>query len=150
MDMQIDSDKVKSERTIRAWSQEHLAEVTGLGLRTIQRIESSGAASYESVRALAAVFEIRPQQLTSVNPVYIESLKATRQFPPLRALTATVLVAIALSSALFLSSTSWAEQIMLDIDLSYDNEENTEIIESQLLIKEGKDADGFRIRQQVL
>ena len=56
MDMKVDSSYIKRERERRAWSQEHLAEVTGLGLRTIQRIEKTGAASYESARSLAAVF----------------------------------------------------------------------------------------------
>ena len=42
MDMKVDSSYIKRERERRAWSQEHLAEVTGLGLRTIQRIEKTG------------------------------------------------------------------------------------------------------------
>lgn len=58
MDMKVDSSYIKRERERRAWSQEHLAEVTGLGLRTIQRIEKTGAASYESARSLAAVLGV--------------------------------------------------------------------------------------------
>ncbi len=58
MDMKLDSLVIRSEREKRAWSQEHLAGVSGLGLRTIQRIESTGSASYESAGALAAVFEV--------------------------------------------------------------------------------------------
>ncbi len=58
MDMKVDSSYIKRERERRAWSQEHLAEVTGLGLRTIQRIEKTGAASYESARSLAAIFGV--------------------------------------------------------------------------------------------
>jgi transcriptional regulator with XRE-family HTH domain len=56
MDMKLDSSLVRQEREKRAWSQEHLAQVTGLALRTIQRIESTGSASYESANAIAAVF----------------------------------------------------------------------------------------------
>src|SRR5688572_31426507 len=63
MDMKVDSSYIKAERARRAWSQEHLAEVTGLGLRTIQRIEKTGAASYESARSLAAVFGIDVAEL---------------------------------------------------------------------------------------
>jgi ribosome-binding protein aMBF1 (putative translation factor) len=48
MDMRLDSALIRQEREKRAWSQEHLAGVTGLALRTIQRIESTGSASYES------------------------------------------------------------------------------------------------------
>jgi transcriptional regulator with XRE-family HTH domain len=58
MDMRIDADRVRLERTNRAWSQEHLASVTDLGLRTIQRIESTGAASNESISAIASAFEM--------------------------------------------------------------------------------------------
>lgn len=58
MDMKIDSALIRSERRKRGWSQEHLAALAGLGVRTIQRLESSGVASSESAKSLAAVFEI--------------------------------------------------------------------------------------------
>ena len=56
--MKIHSELVKKYRADRQWSQEQLSELCGLNLRTIQRLESSGKASMESVRALAAVFEV--------------------------------------------------------------------------------------------
>jgi len=58
MDVQVDSDLIRSERERRAWSQEHLAGAAGIGVRTIQRIEATGVASYESVRAMSAALEI--------------------------------------------------------------------------------------------
>jgi transcriptional regulator with XRE-family HTH domain len=58
MDMKLKSAIVRQEREKRAWSQEHLAGVTGLALRTIQRIESTGLASYESTSAIAAVLDL--------------------------------------------------------------------------------------------
>lgn len=45
-------------RLQHGWSQEQLAELTGLSTRTIQRIERGGQASLESANALAAVFEV--------------------------------------------------------------------------------------------
>lgn len=45
-------------RRERSWSQDQLAELSGLSVRTIQRIESSGKAGYASIRALASAFEI--------------------------------------------------------------------------------------------
>lgn len=54
--MQIDTTLLKQERTRRAWSQDHLARVAGIGLRTIQRIESSGTASNESIASIATAF----------------------------------------------------------------------------------------------
>jgi hypothetical protein len=56
--MKVDHSFVKSQREKRAWSQGHLSDVSGLGLRTIQRIEKTGLASYESAQALASVFAI--------------------------------------------------------------------------------------------
>ena len=45
-------------RLQRGWSQEQLAELSGLSVRTIQRIERGKAASAESLKSLAAVFQI--------------------------------------------------------------------------------------------
>ena len=73
MDMRIDSDLVRSERERRAWSQEHLASVTGLGLRTITRIETTGRASHESVKALASVFQIEVAALNNERNVDVRS-----------------------------------------------------------------------------
>ncbi len=58
MDMNINAELIRSERLKRAWSQEQLAHVSGLGLRTIQRVETAGSsASLETIKALAAVLE---------------------------------------------------------------------------------------------
>lgn len=61
--MKISASIVRSEREKRAWSQEHLASVSDLGVRTIIRIEKNGLASPESVKALAAVFELQTSDL---------------------------------------------------------------------------------------
>lgn len=45
-------------RLERAWSQEQLAEISGLSVRTIQRIEQGKAASLETLKALAASFQV--------------------------------------------------------------------------------------------
>lgn len=37
---------------------EHLASVSNLGLRTVQRIETAGAASNESISAIASALEV--------------------------------------------------------------------------------------------
>lgn len=62
--MKINSELVKSLRSERQWSQEQLGEACGLNLRTIQRLENTGKASLESIRALAAVFEIPADDLS--------------------------------------------------------------------------------------
>ena len=49
---------IQKLRLQRGWSQEQLADLAGLNTRTIQRIESGQSASTESLKALAAVFEV--------------------------------------------------------------------------------------------
>tara|TARA_B110000093_G_scaffold46407_1_gene49588 strand:- start:14 stop:478 length:465 start_codon:yes stop_codon:yes gene_type:complete len=48
---------IKKMRLERHWSQEQLAEMSGLSKRTIQRIENGENAGLESLKSLAAVFE---------------------------------------------------------------------------------------------
>ena len=49
---------VRKLRLQRGWTQEHLAELAGLSVRSIQRIERGGALSLETINSLAAVFEV--------------------------------------------------------------------------------------------
>lgn len=49
---------VQKLRLQHGWSQQQLAELSGLSVRTIQRIERGKEASTESLKSLAAVFEI--------------------------------------------------------------------------------------------
>ncbi|QUD86321.1 2TM domain-containing protein [Phenylobacterium montanum] len=48
---------IQKMRLQRGWSQEQLAEVSGLSVRTIQRLERGQPGSLESLKALAAVFD---------------------------------------------------------------------------------------------
>ncbi|HAS3316722.1 TPA: helix-turn-helix transcriptional regulator, partial [Vibrio cholerae] len=49
---------IKKLRERKNWSQEQLATMSGLSVRTIQRIESGNKASIESLKSLASVFEV--------------------------------------------------------------------------------------------
>ena len=49
---------IKKMRLERHWSQDQLAELSGLSIRTIQRIENGENAGLETLKSLAAVFEI--------------------------------------------------------------------------------------------
>lgn len=55
---------VKKEREDRAWTQSHLAEVAEVNLRTIQRLEKDGAASFETLMAVASAFEMDIKELS--------------------------------------------------------------------------------------
>lgn len=70
--MKIKSNVIKQLRNEKLWSQEQLASASGLGLRTIQRLEKSGNASYESIRAIAAVFEVKAQSLFYANAEFTD------------------------------------------------------------------------------
>jgi transcriptional regulator with XRE-family HTH domain len=49
---------VRKLRLQRGWTQEHLAELTGLSVRSIQRLERGQSCSIETLNSLAAVFEV--------------------------------------------------------------------------------------------
>lgn len=55
---------VKKLRDKNEWSQEQLAEYSGLNVRTIQRVESGQKASIETLKCLASVFEVDISKLT--------------------------------------------------------------------------------------
>lgn len=61
--MRIDPGRLRQLREQRAWSQEQLAEVAGLSVRTVQRIESGSAASPETRMALATALGVGPVDL---------------------------------------------------------------------------------------
>ena len=63
MDSKVKSARIRKLRSEKLWSQEQLATISGLGLRTIQRLESRGSASAETLKALAAVFEVPAESL---------------------------------------------------------------------------------------
>jgi transcriptional regulator with XRE-family HTH domain len=54
---------VRKLRLKNGWSQEQLSQFSGLSIRTIQRIERGQNAGLESLKSLAAVFEIPLSEL---------------------------------------------------------------------------------------
>ena len=71
--MLIDSERLRRLRSDRQWSQEQLATLSGLYLRTIQRLESGARVATESLRALAAVFEVPAESLLLREPLGSQS-----------------------------------------------------------------------------
>ena len=95
MEMKVDSQLIKSERKKRAWSQEHLARACGLGHRTIQRIENTGLASYESVMAISSALDIDTAALgVEDNSAAAPAGTAARQLPVRLELPARLLLAV--------------------------------------------------------
>lgn len=54
---------VRNEREKWAWSQSQLAEVAGVSLRTVQRLEKTGVASFETLMAVAQAFKMDVKEL---------------------------------------------------------------------------------------
>jgi len=63
---------IRKLRLQRGWSQEQLSQLSGLSVRTIQRIERGQKAGLETLKSLAAVFdldviELMPKSDTNMN-----------------------------------------------------------------------------------
>lgn len=55
---------VRMLRKKKNWSQDQLADLCGLNVRTIQRVENGNQASLETLKSLASVFEVDVSTLT--------------------------------------------------------------------------------------
>lgn len=90
---------VRTLREQRSWTQDHLAQATGLSERTIQRLESDGSASKESLLALAGAFGIDVEALST------EPTKKSEKLPSVKLLaimkTGTDLLDLAMGSGMF-------------------------------------------------
>ncbi len=58
MNLKIASNKLKTIRQQNGWTQQHLSDISDISLRTIQRAESTGNTSIETINALSAVFDV--------------------------------------------------------------------------------------------
>lgn len=73
---------IQKLRLKHGWSQQQLADASGLSVRTIQRIETGQPASIETLKSLAAVFEVdfstlKPEQdMTSTENALSEKQEA--------------------------------------------------------------------------
>ena len=136
MDMKIDSTYIKAQRARRAWSQEHLAEVSGLGLRTIQRIEKTGAASYESARSLAAVFEIDVAEIRVADPVVVDPRRVSLS---LRQVLGVVGALVTGGALLVAPSTFAADKVLMDLSVAVDSKtDEAQTLATKVVVDDGK------------
>jgi transcriptional regulator with XRE-family HTH domain len=56
--MKINGEAVRALREQKSWSQEHLADASGLSVRTVRRVEMENVASAETRLALAAALDV--------------------------------------------------------------------------------------------
>ncbi len=57
------AETIRGLRLQRAWSQEQLAEIAGISARTVQRLEQGQPAALETLKALAAAFDMPTDRL---------------------------------------------------------------------------------------
>jgi len=96
--MDVSSDRIRQARVERGWTQQQLAEIADLSLRTVQRVENQGVASNETVSALCAVLEMERSELLLRDPTRPEHQQAARQLQ--RLLPIAVLIGAVLGSGL--------------------------------------------------
>lgn len=63
----ISKEKIRQLRISKGWPQEQLALASGLSVRTVQRVESEGAASLNTAMSLAATFEVDVSELQQIH-----------------------------------------------------------------------------------
>ncbi|HEB6949787.1 TPA: helix-turn-helix domain-containing protein [Salmonella enterica subsp. enterica serovar Hvittingfoss] len=68
------AEKVKTYRLRKAWSQEQLAEVASLSVRTVQRTEKGQKPSLETLSALASAFGVNVSELSEESYVASNAL----------------------------------------------------------------------------
>ena len=94
--MEVSAERVRQARMTRGWTQQQLAEIADLSLRTVQRVENQSVASQETVSALCAVLEIPRSELLTLDPNRPGHAAAERRMG--RLLSATALIGAALGS----------------------------------------------------
>lgn len=104
--MQLNLLLIKQLRNERGWTQQQLADICAVSLRTVQRVEMQGVGSLETCKALAAAFVIEREQLL-VRPDNANDLNPTGPLPRMSlwigsafalGLTAGMLLTLLLSS----------------------------------------------------
>ena len=62
--MYIASELIKRLRKERGWTQQQMAEICDLSLRTIQRVEKDGVGSLETSKSMASAFGLELAEVT--------------------------------------------------------------------------------------
>lgn len=101
--------RIRQERSTRAWTQEMLAEESGLSVRTVQRIECGETPSQESIESLAAAFRIGPEELTGSPIQEIFSTGKRRK----RSSNTAILLTILFFTLLLIPLSYWAGGIFI-------------------------------------
>jgi len=111
MEMKINSQKIISARKNKAWSQQHLADASGVSLRTIQRVENNGTGSLETIKALASCFELDVNELFEIETM--SETRANKSQVKSKLAVACSLIFALFGSSMFLTSSSMASSMTI-------------------------------------
>lgn len=79
--MQLNAATIRDLRLQHGWTQQQLADICDLSLRTIQRVELHGIASLETCKALAGAFDIERSKLELPAETAPDQAVVTRTVP---------------------------------------------------------------------
>ena len=132
MEMKIDSKLIVKLRKAKGWSQQHLSDVSGVSLRTIQRVENEGNTSVETLKSLASSFETDFNNLILTSPPANNLRKKT---------TFSFVLFLCLAMSVFITSTTTASpgvEIQAEkIIVSQDERETTFLGNVSMVIPSG-------------
>jgi transcriptional regulator with XRE-family HTH domain len=120
MDMKINHKLLRRQREQRAWTQNQLAEVASLSVRTVQRIERNGIAAKESAMALASALDM------DLADLLIQSNSSSTRHTSHRRWWGLVGILTSLIVSLGWWSTAAAEQVMINLSLKAESGASTE------------------------
>jgi len=104
--MEVNAQLIKSMRSQRSWTQQHLADACGVSLRTVQRVERYGNTSNETAMSLAAVFEIDQSEfvLPDEPVIFIEKSASTNDKNQRKLILSTLLIGMLIGSSLMFAA----------------------------------------------
>ncbi|RVT48622.1 XRE family transcriptional regulator [Rheinheimera sediminis] len=79
--MQLNFVFIRQLRIEKGWTQQHLADICAVSLRTIQRVEVQGIASLETSKALAAAFEVDRELLLGEAGLPVPAVAGKKPLP---------------------------------------------------------------------
>ena len=115
---------IKEIRISKGWSQEQLAQFSGLSVRTIQRIERGHNAGLESLKCIAAVFETDVSNLKKNNIAGDELFLGTNPILPVNNVNET--------------ANFYAEELAFEIEILWKNPPYAVVARDKTIIEFGE------------
>ncbi len=118
MDMKLNSQLIVTLRKQKAWSQQQLSIVSGVSLRTIQRVENESNASVETIKSIASAFE------TDIDKILNQPVNTKTKSP--RSVVLFTCIASLIFSVFLTSSTTAATGIEIQSQSIFQSEDKSE------------------------